>query len=198
MKNATNWFERCAASGEIPTKGDYRAKESFETVIWSKIELMLGNASVMVLLLFIPFLSAFTTCQAQSQEGKASYPVMASLNQYLIQDSGAEIALARSAAPPSISDKADVMVLERTGYTIAVKGTNGFVCIVERSWATATDDPEFWNPKIRAPICFNSAAAKTFLPIYLMKTRFVLEGKSKAAIARAIASAFYKKQLPAL
>jgi len=123
---------------------------------------------------------------------------MAPLDQYLIQDKSAEIALARSSAPPSISGKAEVMVLERTGYKIAVRGTNGFVCIVERSWATSTGDPEFWNPGIRAPICFNPAAAKTFLPIYLMKTRLVLAGKSKKAIARAILSAFDSRKLPSL
>ncbi len=123
---------------------------------------------------------------------------MAPLNQYLMKDRDSEIALARSAAPPSISDKAEVMVLERTGYKIAVKGTNGFVCIVERSWATSTDDPEFWNDKMRAPICFNPAAAKTFLPIYLMKTRLVLAGKSRKAIAQAISSAFDNGKLPSL
>ena len=63
-----------------------------------------------------------------------------------------------------------------------MKGTNGFLCIVERSWGAATDDPEFWNPKIRSPICFNPPAARTFVPIFLMKTKLVLAGKSKAEI----------------
>jgi hypothetical protein len=71
------------------------------------------------------------TCQAQA--GKAAYPAMAPLDQSLIPDVKSEIALARSAVPPSISDAADVMVLGPQGYTTAVKGTNGFLCIVERS-----------------------------------------------------------------
>ena len=79
-----------------------------------------------------------------------------------------------------------------------VKGTNGFLCLVERSWGAATDEPEFWNPKVRAPICFNPAAAKTFVPIFLMKTNLVLAGKSKAEIVEATASAFDNKELPAL
>jgi hypothetical protein len=95
------------------------------------------------------------TCQAQAE--KASYPAMAPLDQYLIPDVSSEIALARGAAPASISDGAEVMVLGPQGYTTAVKGTNGFLCIVERSWGAATDEPEFWNPKVRAPICFNPA-----------------------------------------
>ena len=103
--------------------------------------------------------------QARAQAGKASYPAMAPLDQYLIPDRNAEIALARSAAPPSISDGAEVMVLEPKGYTTAVQGTNGFVCIVERSWGGPTDDPGFWNPKILAAILLDSMpAARTLLP----------------------------------
>jgi hypothetical protein len=136
------------------------------------------------------------TCQAQAE--KASYPAMAPLDQYLTPDVNTEIALARSAAPASISDAAEVMVLGPQGYTTAVKGTNGFLCIVERAWGAATDEPEFWNPKVRAPICFNPAAARTFVPIFLMKTKLVLAGKSKTEVAAATASALDKKELPTL
>src|SRR5258708_7146383 len=139
-----------------------------------------------------------TIFQAQAQAGKASYPAMAPLDQYLIPEANSEISLARSAAPASISDGAEVMVLGSKGYTTAVKGTNGFLCIVERSWGAATDDPNFWNPKVRAPHCFNPPAAKTFLPIFLMKTKLVLAGKSKTEIVAATASALDKKELPAL
>ena len=93
--------------------------------------------------------------ESQAQDAKARYPSMAPLDQYLIADRDAEIALARSAAPDSISRDAEVMVLGRHGYETAVKGKNGFVCIVWRSWAAGIDDPEFWNPKLRAPVCFN-------------------------------------------
>lgn len=135
--------------------------------------------------------------QAQAQEKKSSYPAMAPLNEYLMPQK-AEIALARRAAPKSISDDAEVMVLGRDGYTTAAKGGNGFLCFVERAWGAATTATEFWNPKIRAPICFNAAAAKTFAPIYLMKTKLVLAGKSKAEILQATDSAFDKRELPAL
>jgi hypothetical protein len=136
--------------------------------------------------------------QARAQAQKASYPTMASVSEYLIPDQNSEIALARSAAPASIADGAEVMVLERKGFTVAVKGTNGFLCIVERSWGAATDDPDFWNPKVRSPICFNPAAARTYAPIFLMKTRMVLAGKSKTEIVKSTASALDKKELPTL
>jgi hypothetical protein len=138
------------------------------------------------------------TSQAQKEVEKAAYPLMAPLAQYLMSDQNSEIALARSAAPPSISDAAEVMVLGPKGYTTAAKGTNGFLCMVERSWGAATDEPEFWNPKVRAPICFNPPAAATFVPIFLMKTKLVMAGKSKTEIVEATASALDKKELPTL
>jgi hypothetical protein len=153
---------------------------------------------LLALAFFVQICLAGATWQAVAQSENARYPVMAPLNQYLMADENSEIALARSAAPASISDGAEVMVLRREGYTTAVKGKNGFLCIVERSWGAATDEPEFWNPKVRAPICFNPPGARTFVPIFLMKTKLVLAGKSKAEIVEATASALDKKELPAL
>ena len=142
----------------------------------------------------------FTCPNGQAQAGaeKNDYSVMAPLERYLIPSESAELALARSAAPASISDDADVMVLRRDGYTSVVKGKNGFVCMVERSWAKPTVDPEFWNPRMRAPHCFNPQAARSFLPIYLMRTRMVLAGKSRAEILSATAAALDSKALPPL
>jgi hypothetical protein len=152
-------------------------------------------ASVILVLAAIPG-GARRAREAQAE--KAPYPTMAPLNDYLMADKDSEIALARSAAPRSVSQEAEVMVLGREGYTSAVKGKNGFLCLVERSWGAATDEPEFWNPKVRSPICFNPAAARTYVPIFLMKTKLVLAGKAKAEIAPAISSALDKKELLAL
>ncbi len=156
-----------------------------------------NNIRIRALAFVVPTLFLWPVC-ARSQAAKAPYPVMAPLDQYLIPSEKAEIALARSSAPASISDAAEVMVLRRDGYATALKGSNGFVCIVERSWAKATDDPEFWNPEVRAPNCFNPAAASTFLPIFLKKTKLVLAGKSKAEILAATTSALDNKELPTL
>src|SRR5580658_5349882 len=117
---------------------------------------------------------------AQAQDAKATYLNMAPLEQYVMADRNAEIALARSAAPESISRDAEVMVLGQHGYETAVKGKNGFVCMVDRSWAAGIDDPVFWNPKIRGAICLNPPAARTVVPITLKKTELILAGKSKA------------------
>lgn len=156
------------------------------------------NVTIIALAVLVQVAIAATTSQAQAQAEKAPYPAMAPLDQYLMPDENAEVALARTAAPPSISDAAEVMVLGKDGYKDAVKGSNGFLCLVERSWANATEDPEFWNPKLRAPHCFNAPAAKTFASIFLMKTKLVLTGKSRTEIAAAIASALDKHELPAL
>jgi hypothetical protein len=157
-----------------------------------------NHSRIIALAFALQILSLSAGGQAVAQAGKAAYPAMAPLDQYLMSDEQSEIALARSAAPSSISDGAEVMVLGREGYKTAVKGTNGFLCIVERSWAQGTDDAEFWNSKMRAPHCFNAQAARSFAPIYLMKTRLVLAGKSQAEIAQAIATALDKKELPVL
>ena len=125
------------------------------------------------------------------------YPAMAPLEEYLMP-ADAEIALARSAALPSVADGATVMVLGHQEYTVAVPGTNGFLCYVERSWAHSTDHPEFWNPKMRAPNCFNEAAARSIAQIYLLKSRLVLAGQSKAQIEHAVAAAIDEKKIPAL
>lgn len=138
------------------------------------------------------------TRSARAQTQQSSYAAMAPVDQYLIPNRATEIALARSAAPPSISGAADVMVLERKGYSTAVKGTNGFVCLVERSWDAPSDDPQFWNPKIRGPNCFNPAAARTYLPIVLLKTQLLLAGRSKAEVMHTISSALDARKLPAL
>ncbi len=136
--------------------------------------------------------------QAPAQDAKTPYPAMAPLDQYLMADRNAEIALARSAAPESISGDAAVMVLERHGYETAVKGKNGFVCMVERSWTAGIDEPEFWNPKLRGAICFNPAAARTYLPLTLRKTELVLAGRSKTQMSESIKAALDSKELPAL
>jgi hypothetical protein len=132
---------------------------------------------------------------AQAQDAKAPYPNMAPLDQYLMERK-AEIALARSAAPDSISLDAEVMVLGQHGYETAVKGKNGFVCMVQRSWTAPIDDPDFWNPKLRAPICFNPPAARSYLPQTIRKTELILATRSKTQMVKDIKAALDRKQLP--
>jgi hypothetical protein len=139
-------------------------------------------------------LAAISQMQAQSQ---TPYPSMAPLDRYLMPDRNAEIALARSAAPDSISHDAKILVLGVHGYETAVEGKNGFVCAVERGWMAPFDNPEFWNPKIRGPLCFNPPAARAMLPMTYKRTEMVLAGQSKAQVMEGI-RAFAKKELPPL
>ena len=129
-------------------------------------------------------------------QAQTPYPKMAPIEQYMMKPD-AEIALARSAAPDSLSRDAEVMVLGQHGYKTVVKGKNGFVCIVERSWTAGIDDPGFWNPKLRGPICFNPAAARSYLPQTIRKTQSILAGRSKGEMAADITAGLDKKELPA-
>lgn len=140
-------------------------------------------------------LAAWSRADAQSTH--VPYSSMAPLDQYLMADRNAEIALARSAAPDAISRDAGVLVLGRSGYETAVKGSNGFVCVVERAWMSPFDFPGFWNPKMRGPLCFNPPAARSILPLTLKRTAWVLAGLSKAQIVDSL-RAYIKNGLPAL
>jgi hypothetical protein len=152
-----------------------------------------GSIAAMSIATAVMFVSAW---HASAQNAKATYPSIAPLDQYLMEDPSSEIALARSAAPESISRDADVLVLGRSGYETAAKGKNGFVCIVARSWTAPIDDPDFWNPKLRAPICFNAAAARSYLPRTIKKTDLILAGRTKAQMIDTVAAAIDKNELP--
>ncbi len=149
------------------------------------------SITALVLLISIGFLMP----KAAAQSDK--YSKMAPVEQYLMERN-AEILLARSAAPDSISSDATILVLGRQGYETAVRGKNGFVCMVERSWMAQFDSPEFWNPKIRGAECLNRQAARSILPIADLRTRMVMAGHSKAEIVSALKAAFDNKQLPDL
>ena len=123
------------------------------------------------------------------------YAKMAPIDQYLMADRAAEIALARTAAPDSISRDAEILVLGRHGFETAVKGTNGFVCIVGRGWTSAAD-ADYWNPKVRVPMCVNTAAARSYLLRVTKETEWGLARRTPAQMTESIASAIAKKELP--
>ena len=133
---------------------------------------------------------------AQAADSKSPYPTMAPLDQYLMQDRQAEIDLARSAAPAAISDHATTMVLARNGYVIGIKGDNGFTCVVERSWMSPFDSSDFWNPKMRGPVCYNPPATRSILPFTVKTTELALARLSKAQIKDSIEGIVAHKELP--
>lgn len=136
--------------------------------------------------------------QAPAQEAKSPYPAMAPIAQYMAADQDAEIALARSAAPPALSRDATILVLGQHGYETAVKGTNGFTCVVERSWMSPFKSPEFWNPKMRGPVCLNAAAARSVLPYTIKRTEMVFAGVSKEQMMVRVKQTMASKEIPAL
>jgi hypothetical protein len=118
------------------------------------------------------------------------------IEQYLTNPSAEEV-LARSAAPASISDQATVLVLTNHGYTAVAQGTNGFTCLVERSWMSPFASPEFWNPKMRGPVCYNPAASRSILEYTRFRTTLALAGRTKEQMLEDIRAAVAHNQLPA-
>jgi hypothetical protein len=161
---------------------------------------MLKKISAIAIIGFALLVVLGTVPQAMAQAATtpppaAPYSKMAPVDQYLMADGTAEIALARSAAPESISHDAEVQILGRHGFETAVKGTNGFVCIVGRSWTSAAD-ADFWNPKVRVPMCVNAAAARSYLLHFSKLTDMGLAGRTPAQMNEAISAAIVRKEMP--
>lgn len=113
----------------------------------------------------------------------------------------AEIALARSAAPATIADRATIKVLTASGFTMANAGDNGFVCLVLRGWAAPTFSPAIlrdlvYDPTVRAPICLNPAAVRSVLPYYELRSKLGMEGKTPDQIAESVQAAYTRGALP--
>jgi hypothetical protein len=125
------------------------------------------------------------------------YPTMAPLEQYLMPDRDAEIALARSAAPPPVSGAATILVLGRKGYEKVVDGTNGFVCLVDRAWQSPFGDPGFWNPKNRSPVCLNAPAVRSVLPLEFRLTELALAGLTQEQMLARMRESIAKKEFAA-
>jgi len=132
--------------------------------------------------------------------GQSPFPSRPPLRDYLMPRD-AEIALARSAAPASISDRATIKVLTPSGFEVASQGDNGAVCLVMRGFSAPTYTPAqfrdlVYDPTVHAPICFTAPAAKTAMPYYELRTKLAMEGKGPDQIARAVEAAYDAGQLP--
>jgi len=133
-------------------------------------------------------------------EIRAQSPKYPPLSEYMMEPE-AEIALAKSAAPDGVSGRATIKVLTAAGYKVLVQGDNGFVCMVMRGWGAPTYTPAanrnlVYDPKTRAPICFNPVASRTVLPYQELRTRLAMEGKGPDQIAEEIEAAYAKGELP--
>ena len=137
----------------------------------------------------------FLLAGALALAGTAGYDTMAPLQEYFISPAN-EIALARSAAPATISKHATIMVLGAHGYILAERGQNGFTCIVERAWMVPFGRANFWNVKMLAPTCYNAAASRTVLRYTFERTNLALSGASKSQIQKRVVAAIAAKALP--
>jgi hypothetical protein len=82
-----------------------------------------------------------------------------------------KIKLAESAAPPEVSSKATVYILEKSGYVKVRDGSNGFSCFVDRQTP--------WNSE---PTCFDAEGSATTLPTRLFVEEERAKGKSEDEI----------------
>ncbi len=135
-----------------------------------------------------------------SGSASAQVPAYPPLREYLMSEQ-AEILLARSAAPASITDHATIKVLSPSGFRIAHQGANGFTCLVMRGWSAPTYTPQqfrdfVYDARIRAPVCFNPVATRTVLPYYELRSMLGMAGKTPAQIADAVQAAYTSGQLP--
>ena len=127
----------------------------------------------------------------------AQYPP---LREYMMQRD-AEIALAKSAAPANISERATIKVRTASGYEAVHQGNNGFVCMVMRGWTAPTYTPTqfrnlVYDATVRAPICFDPAASRTVMPYYELRSKLGMEGKTPEQIAESVQSAYVTGKLP--
>lgn len=142
--------------------------------------------------------TAPSTAVAAAAEPQIVYrSSMAPIEDYLM-NRDAEIALAKSAAPPEIANYATVLVMTRTGYETAITGKNGFVCLVERSFTSPFTEPGFWNTRGKAPLCMNAPAARSALPVNIKRTELALAGLDKDAILARMKALVAQKAFPVI
>ena len=95
-----------------------------------------------------------------------------------------EIALARSAAPASVSDSASVYVFADSTYVQAHAGSNGAACYVSRSWPTSIE-----------PHCFDAEGAGTIMQIHMREVEMLHRGMTPDAASREIGAAILDGRL---
>ena len=113
----------------------------------------------------------------------------------------AELELIKTAAPPSITDRATLKVLTQNGFQVARQGENGFTCLVMRGWSAPTYTPKqfvdlTYEAAVRAPICFDPIATRTVLPYYELRSKLGMEGRTPAQITDGVVRAYANGTLP--
>jgi hypothetical protein len=174
-------------TGDLAHPSDSRNEDGIENRIRRPVAM-----KVTLTLLFL-----LTGVGGAVQAQPAKYPPLA---EYLMPRD-AEITLAKSAAPPSVSDRATIKTLTKSGYVVAREGDNGAVCMVMRGFSAPTYTPAqfrdlVYDPTVRAPICFTKPAVQTAMPYYELRTKLAMEGKTPDQIAEGLEAAYVQGKLP--
>ncbi|HLH87789.1 MAG TPA: hypothetical protein VKX28_04965 [Xanthobacteraceae bacterium] len=101
-----------------------------------------------------------------------------------LMDRDTEIALALSACPAALAEKAGVYVLGPAGYVRVRESANGFTAIVQHSL-----------PDAQEPQCMDQEGAQTFLQRILKVAELRAKGLAPDAIQREIAAALARGEL---
>src|SRR5271169_148747 len=96
-----------------------------------------------------------------------------------------QIELALSAAPTEVSSKATVYILGPKGYEKIREGTNGFSCLIERSFAGSRQTSS-------ALACFDAKGSRTLARTLMRREELGAKGKSEAEIEDDIAKGYKK------
>jgi hypothetical protein len=122
--------------------------------------------------MFFPLLLVGTSVlvAAQAEAPKAAYDFSLPREE--------RIKLAKSAAPPEISD-ATVYVLDRSGYARVQEGTNGFSCFVDRQ-----------TPLNLEPTCFDAEGSASTLPTRIYAEEQRAKGKTEEEIKAGIEAGY--------
>ena len=139
--------------------------------------------------LFVPLLLSVGTAPLHAQTPR-------DLGPYLIADRAAEVALARTAAPAAISDSATVLVLTRTGYVEAARGSNGYTCLVVRVFGGPMDSTAWGASKVRAPHCLNPAATRSVLPDIATRSALIATGTPAVEVLRRVRADYASHRIP--
>jgi hypothetical protein len=151
-------------------------------------------------LISLAFFAFLLTASAMAQTSKSAVGNYPPIQEYLMSQAS-EIALAKSAAPANISDRATIKVFTTSGFKVVHQGDNGFVCMVMRGFSAPTYTPAqfrdfVYDAVLRAPICFDPKAAKEVMPYYELRTKLAMQGKNPDQIGEGVQAAYARGELP--
>jgi hypothetical protein len=116
----------------------------------------------------------FTTVRDAAAQSAAGQPIP-------LMERQRETALALSACPAPVAEKAGVYVLAASGYLKVRDSQNGFIAIVQHS-----------VPGAQEPQCMDAEGTRTILPRILKAAELRAQGRSTEDIRRFVADAFAK------